>query len=105
MKRIICNILGHKWNYIGNIRKCSRCGMKQQLVKKELTKLGEGMFRYIEKTLIITIILTSAIWLMPTVSLGQTYNMNDNKVSKNDSGVITSHIVYGKSTFKDIIKQ
>ena len=46
-------------------------------------------------------IITILFLFASAVCLGQTYKMNNNKVSINDSGVITSQIVYGKSTFKD----
>lgn len=46
-------------------------------------------------------IITIIFLLVSAVCLGQTYKMNNNKVSINDSGVMTSQIVYGKSTFKD----
>lgn len=41
------------------------------------------------------------LFFLPIFGLGQTYKINNNHVSINDSGVMTSTIVYGKSTFKD----
>lgn len=45
--------------------------------------------------------LVFLLFFIPTLCLGQTYKINNNHVSINDSGVMTSTIVYGKSTFKD----